>query len=125
MGAIQEIRCPSCHGSWKIRAGHGRRHGRLDQVLKAFPEDMQKKILADAGRNREPLFLFNYRMAACPQCRNIVAVPFLRFLETGWTYVSPCPQCSGTAEVLEEDLPISCPRCQKEGMAVLEIGNWD
>ncbi len=79
----------------------------------------------DAGLGDEPLFLFNYRLAVCPECKDIVAVPFLRFLETGWEYVSPCPKCGGKAEVLEEDIPGVCPNCQKAGLEAEETGHWD
>ncbi len=125
MGIMKEIRCPSCHRDWKAAVGHGRMHGKLDRAVEAFPEELQRKIRMDAGLGDEPLFLFNYRLAVCPECKDIVAVPFLRFLETGWEYVSPCPKCGGKAEVLEEDIPGICPNCQKAGLEAEETGHWD
>ncbi len=86
---------------------------------------MQDKIRTDLKGEDAPLFDFNYRMAACPQCRAVVAVPILRLLETGQSYTSGCPKCGGRTQLLDETDPPVCPHCLKKGLAIQDIGHWD
>ncbi len=63
--------------------------------------------------------------AVCRQCRNIMAVPVLRLIETDQAYVGRCPDCGRETEILEEDSPITCPNCGAGEVEMQEIGRWD
>lgn len=125
MGIIQEFKCSSCHEIWKLRTGHGRMHATLKQVLKAFSPDIQKRILANINHEEEPLFHFNYCVAVCPKCKQLITVPVLTFFETGRTYISRCPNCNNIAEILKDDSNTICPKCQKVRLDMEELGHWD
>ena len=125
MGIFQEVKCPSCRRAWKIRTGHGRAHGMLNRVMEVFPAGMQDKIHEDLNGESAPLFDFNFHMAACRQCRSIVAVPVLRLLETGQSYSSGCPNCGSRVEFLNENALPACPNCQQKGLTLQDIGHWD
>lgn len=125
MGRIQEYKCPSCHGFWKLFLGHGWNHGSIKQVLKVFSPELQNKIIAEAKGDPDPLFLFNYQAALCKDCQNLLAVPVIQFLETKRMFMPKCPDCGGDVEILAEDSDVICPRCKKEILCLQEIGNWD
>lgn len=93
--------------------------------MEVFSEEIQKKIVDEAVGGRLPLFHFNYQTAVCRQCRNIVAVPVLRLIETDQAYVGRCPDCGRETEILEEDSPITCPNCGAGEVEMQEIGRWD
>lgn len=124
MGVVREYRCPSCEKTWKLWIGHGMKHGMLGRVMEAFPADIQKKILEGAGREL-PLFSFNYEASVCGHCGSVVAVPVLRLIESGQTYVGRCPECGGEAEPLGESARISCPGCRQAVLQVQDTGHWD
>ncbi len=127
MGMIQTLTCPSCHESWEITTGHGILHSTLERVLKAFPQDTQMEIRQEVQGQLAPIFYFNYRMASCGRCKNIVAVPVIEFPESGRSYTSFCPQCGTSAElvILKEDASPTCPRCGTEALSVEDSGRWD
>lgn len=125
MGTIRDFECPSCYGTWRIRVGHGMMHGSLNHVLKAFPPDIQKKILTDIDGEPDPFFNFNYQAAACLQCGEIIAVPVLYLHKTECSYVSGCPECGSLELMPEEDSNFQCPRCNNKQLSVQVIGSWD
>lgn len=125
MGIIREFRCPSCHKTWRLSIGHGMVHGMLTRVLKIFPSDIQKKISEDIGSEEAPLFRFNYKIGACHQCKNMVAVPVFELIEQGQVYTAPCPKCGGEVTIEQESSSVLCPLCQDETLSVQDMGHWD
>lgn len=127
MGIIQEYKCPACRKTWRLFVGHGMNHNTLDHVLEAFPANIRHKVLETEGssKNLDSLFLFNYRPAVCRQCQDIVAIPVLRFPESGHLYISECPECGNTPELLEESVNAFCPKCLKQNLSYKETGHWD
>lgn len=125
MGVIQQFTCPSCLKNWKLRTGHGIRHAALGQVMEVFSEDIQRNIVAQVTGGQMPLFYFGYQEAVCEHCRNIVAVPVLRLIESNQTFIAGCPECSGEVKVIKEETPVNCPACQKAKLRVQDVGNWD
>ena len=126
MGIIQEYNCPTCRKTWKIFTGHGMNHSTLNRVLESFSMKIKAEILKENNISAgfEPLFDFNYRPAICHQCQNIVALPVLRFIESGRTYTGECPECGNPAEILETTSAI-CPKCLKQYLSCQETGHWD
>lgn len=98
MGKICEFTCPACQSSWTINIGHGLRHATLENVCKAFPAEIQQKIKETAAEEHLPLFEFNYRAALCPQCKAVISVPVIRFLQTGKSYIGVCPECGNSED---------------------------
>ena len=105
MGKIREFTCPSCQKSWRINVGHGLRHATLENVIQAFPPEIQQKIKETAAKEQLPLFEFHYSAALCAQCQAVVSVPVIRFLQTGKQYTGVCPDCgSANSASLNDDL---------------------
>lgn len=140
MGKVCEFTCPACQSSWTINIGHGLRHATLENVCKAFPADIQQKIKETAAEEHLPLFEFNYHAALCPQCKAVVSVPVIRFLQTGKSYIGVCPECGNSdcgdpqpnepdhtapLSIIHDDMACLCPHCEKMQLSVQEIGNWD
>ena len=55
MGEIRKITCQSCGRNWELQTGSGLRHGLLENVISAFPENLRKKI---AGSMEDMNFRF-------------------------------------------------------------------
>ncbi len=125
MGIIRQLKCTSCGREWQLRLGHGMRHGILGRVMEVFPEDIQRSIAAEVDAGQLPLFRFDYRAAVCGRCRNVAAVPVLELIEKKKAFVGECPDCRGSAELLEEDLPVICPGCKNGQLEMQDIGHWD
>lgn len=125
MGVIRQYRCPSCQKEWQLLVGHGIKHGVFGRVMEAFSEDIQKKIVEEVDAGQLPLFHFNYQAALCRQCGTIGAVPVLKVIESGKSYVGSCPHCGGVPELFEEDARIVCPDCKKAELDIQDTGHWD
>ena len=125
MGVIQQFSCPSCQKTWKLRTGHGTRHAALGQAMEVFSEDIQRKIVAEVKGGQMPLFSFGYQEAVCTHCKDVVALPVLRLVESGQTFIAGCPMCGSEAELVEEEASVNCPSCQKAKLAVKDVGHWD
>lgn len=150
MGKIRKFACPACQSSWTINIGHGLRHATLENVLKSFPADIQQKIKETATEEQLPLFEFNYCAALCPQCKTVVSVPVIRFLQTSKSHIGICPDCgvpsldnpncrssggnnpdcddSNCGEpvfIIPDDTACLCPHCEKAQLSIQDIGSWD
>ncbi|MCI9569721.1 MAG: hypothetical protein HFG14_07465 [Lachnospiraceae bacterium] len=124
MGVIRQFQCPSCKETWEICVGHGMKHGVLGRVMGEFPENTRQKIAEDVQGGDLPLFHFQYQAVSCGHCRDVVAIPVLRLLDSGRLYVGKCPECGGEAEPAAEDSPIACPKCGIL-LDVRDTGHWD
>ncbi len=130
MGKIREFTCPSCQKSWRINVGHGLRHATLENVIQAFPPEIQQKIKETAAKEQLPLFEFHYSAALCAQCQAVVSVPVIRFLQTGKQYTGVCPDCgSANSASLNDDLNgdsnSGIPNCSNQDRTAPNAGHQD
>ena len=125
MGKTLELTCPSCNEEWQLRTGHGLAHATLENVLGAFPKEVQEKILSDTASERFPAFDFQYRPAICATCRKPVAAAEITLHATGATYMAPCPDCGATVSFFEEGADSPCPSCGQATLSIQDIGFWD
>lgn len=125
MGRINRFLCPSCRKTWQIQLGHGFRHALLENVLGAFPADIQEQILADVKGESFPSFEFQYRAAVCPKCQQVIAVPVIYLHQSGHIYSPACPDCGTSVQIKEEEEKLTCPRCGESSLISEEVGRWD
>lgn len=125
MGTIREFECLSCRKAWKVYVGHGIMHGALNHVLKEFPASIQQEILSGMNGEQDTFFKFNFCVASCPACQDIVAVPVIDLLLTGQTYSSGCPECGSKVLMPEEDSGFMCPSCKESQLLARNSGSWD
>ncbi len=125
MGRISKFICPSCRTSWQVSLGHGMEHAVLENVLNAFPADIQQKILSNVKEEQIPSFDFGYQTAICRDCRDVISIPVIYLHQSGKTYFTDCPECKSPAVVYPENEELVCPRCGKGVLLSEEIGRWD
>lgn len=125
MGIIRQFQCPSCQKIWRLCIGQGMRHGILGEVIKAFPEDIQREMVREIQGRPLPLFDFRYRAAFCQNCQEIMAIPVLRLTEEDRFYIGRCDNCEGEVTFLDKDSPVRCPVCGEDFLEVEDIGHWD
>lgn len=125
MGRTIQLTCPSCLEEWEFQIGHGIIHATLENVLSAFSQEVQARILSDTAAEKFPRFTFRYRLAICPACHKIAAVAELKLHTAGTTFTAPCPDCGGAVLFPGENSDILCPNCGKEPLNSRAVGFWD
>ena len=125
MDRVNRFICPSCKMTWQIQLGHGFCHARLENVLDAFPADIQEKILADTKGEAFPSFEFQYKAAVCPKCRQVLSVPVIHLHQSGNTYAPACPDCGISVQIKEEEETLICPVCGESPLFSEDAGRWD
>ncbi|MDE6601838.1 MAG: hypothetical protein K2K90_06690 [Lachnospiraceae bacterium] len=133
MGEIVNVRCKACKREWQCFTGNGLLHGRRETILAAFLEEdrQQAESLMEAGRI--PAYDFQYSLAVCRHCHNVVAVPVLRVADSEETVTGRCPLCrKGTEDLCTEEQSVeewsektACPVCRCRKMETREGGHWD
>lgn len=124
MGKIEKVACASCKREWQCMTGCGLSHALLPDVVRAFPEEIGKKVMAET-EEEFPVFEFGYRIAICGRCSNVVSVPVLKLEEKNTEYVGPCPVCGEEASLIADIVDAACPRCGKKRLWTEETGGWD
>lgn len=125
MGELIKISCPKCGQVWNSKRGHGKMHGRLEAVCKAFEEGVQEQISRLVGDNSFPVFHFAYSPTVCKACRKVESVPVLEFPKEQTVFVGKCSQCGQVISAEELDKPLECPHCEVQGLEIERIGFWD
>lgn len=133
MGEMINVRCKVCKKEWRCFTGNGLLHGRKEGVLAAFSEDERKQAENLMGAATVPLYDFQYRLAVCGYCQNIVAIPVLRVVDSDEILEGKCPLCGkktknfcGEEQSTEKwSKKIACPICKSRSLEMEEIGHWD
>lgn len=125
MGVLVKITCRSCGADWQRGIGSGMMHGNLEKVAGLYPEKIKQEILRCAEQEDFPSYDFEYRLASCDQCKEVVSVPVLTLKKSGMTYIGTCAQCGREAQLMEKTEKTPCPVCHKASLKVEETGLWD
>lgn len=133
MGEVINVRCKACKKEWQCFTGNGLLHGRKETVLAAFSEEDRQQAVNLLGEGPFPLYDFQYRLAVCGHCHNIVTVPVLQAVESGEQVTGRCPLCGQKAEnlcgeeqnVKEWSEKTACPVCRSRRLDAEEAGHWD
>ena len=104
MGEIRKITCQSCGRNWELQTGSGLRHGLLENVISAFPENLRKKIAGSMEDMEFPIYDFAYQPAHCE--------------ETG-------PICGRRVKLMKSMKRNACPVCGEKALLEEETGMWD
>lgn len=133
MGEIINVRCRACKKEWRCFTGNGLLHGKKESVLAAFLEKERQQAESLLAASAVPAYDFQYRLAVCRHCHNVVAVPVLRTVESDVTCVGSCPLCGEkTKNLCAEELSAetwsgktACPVCKSRALLAEEGGHWD
>lgn len=133
MGEIINVRCKSCKREWQCFTGSGLLYGKKEHILAAFSEGERRHVESLFAASAIPAYDFQYRLAVCGHCHNVVAVPTLGMMDSEETYVGLCPLCGKKTknfcpaemeiELWCEDM--ACPVCKSQGLYTEEGGYWD
>ena len=124
MGEIRKITCQSCGRNWELQTGSGLRHGLLENVISAFPENLRKKIAGSMEDMEFPIYDFAYQPAHCEYCCQIVSVPVFEPMEKE-AFVGGCPICGRRVKLMKSMKRNACPVCGEKALRDEEIGIWD
>ncbi|MDE5937729.1 MAG: hypothetical protein K2H37_01435 [Lachnospiraceae bacterium] len=133
MGEVINVRCKACKKEWQCFTGNGLLHGRKETVLAAFSEKDRQQAQRLMEESKIPAYDFQYRLAVCGQCHNVVAVPVLRSADSEETVTGGCPLCGeNIKDLCEEEQSVedwsektACPVCKCMRMEAEESGQWD
>ncbi len=91
--------------------------------LNAINKEFISRVFPDADFSGIGRPIMENALAVCGRCREIMAVPVLKDMDTGKVIKKlPCPLCNGEADLAEE--PVKCPQCGSP-MESFPAGNWD
>lgn len=124
MGTIVKMTCKGCNQAWEGYTGQGIQHGRLENVLKLYPEEVQGHVRELTTGERFPIYDFAMHIGSCMKCKALVSVPVLRLRERG-TFVGLCPECGGEVQADAAEMEQQCPVCGKQDWDLQDIGRWD
>lgn len=124
MGTIIKMTCKGCNQAWECYSGHGMQHGRLDNVLKMYPETVRKQVKELTAGECFPIYEFALQAANCPNCKTLVSVPVLDLKAHG-TFVGQCPECGSEVKTHAVAQKLSCPNCGGQDWDLQDIGRWD
>lgn len=133
MGEIINVRCKACKKEWQCFAGNGLLHGKKESILAAYSEEKRQQAERMLEASKIPAYDFQYRLAVCEQCQNVVAVPVLHAAEGGETCVGLCPLCGSETKYLcaeGQDMEVwcgktACPVCKNKALLAEDGGYWD
>lgn len=133
MGEIINVRCEFCKKEWQCFVGNGLLHGKKENLIVAFTEERQQQAERLLASSKMPAFDFQYRIAVCSHCQNVVAVPVLRDIDSEETCVDLCPLCGKETEHLfteeqsmeEWSKNTACPVCKRTALRTEDGGYWD
>ena len=133
MGEVINVRCKACKKEWQCFTGNGLLYGKKESVLAAFSEKERQQVHDLLAASEIPAYDFQYRLAVCGHCHNVVAVPVLRMVDSEETCVGLCPLCGEkTKNFCAEELSAeewsektACPVCKSKALLVEEGGHWD
>lgn len=133
MGEIINVRCKACKKEWQCFTGNGLLHGKKESVLAAFLEKERHQAECLLAASAIPAYDFQYRLAICGHCHNVVAVPVLRTVESDEACVGSCPLCGKrTKNLCAEGLraeewseKTACPVCMRKALLAETGGHWD
>ena len=124
MGTIVKMTCKGCSHAWEGHIGQGMQHGRLENVLKLYPEDVWQRVKALTANERFPMYDFKMQVGCCHNCKKMVAVPYLTLKEHG-EFVGLCPDCGNAVQIAATEYEALCPVCGQCDWDLQEIGRWD
>lgn len=133
MGEIIHVRCKTCKREWQCFTGNGLLHGKKENILAAFSEERRQQAENLLFTSKIPAYDFQYRLAVCCHCRNIVAVPVLQSMDSEEACFGLCPLCGKETEALcaEEESAkawskkTACPVCKSRALQAEDGGYWD
>lgn len=133
MGEIIDVRCESCKKEWRCFTGNGLLHGKKENVLVAFSEQERQRVESLLAASTIPAYDFQYRLAVCGHCHNVVAVPVLRAVDSEEICVGLCPLCGKKTKNLcaeeqsaeEWSEKTACPVCKSRRLQAETVGDWD
>ena len=133
MGEVINVRCKACKKEWQCFTGNGLLHGRKEAVLAAFSEKDRQQAERLMAESRIPAYDFQYRLAVCGHCHNVVAVPVLRAVDSEDAVTDGCPLCGkNTKDLCAEEQSVeewgektACPVCKCRRLETEEVGQWD
>lgn len=124
MGAIIKMTCKGCNRAWEGYTGQGIQHGRLENVLKLYTEEVQRHVRKLTAGELFPIYDFTMQIGCCTNCKEMVSVPVLSLRERG-TFVGLCPKCGGEIQVPASVTEQPCPVCGRQDWDLQDIGKWD
>lgn len=125
MGAIERVTCASCGKLWEGKSGCGMMHGRLENVLGLFPQEIVTDIKEATKQQMFPRFHFEYQLTDCTVCKAVVSVPVLELSDAKKIYIGDCPICQSRMVKAAPIEQLQCPNCQKQSLEKNKIAMWD